>query len=320
MDETICYRCNEQIDEDDDYISTETQTYHDTCFRCDQCFQEFPDNVYFDFEDKIYCEDCFNLLYSPICAGCGVILEDVFKIAMGKKWHTECLICSTCNIQLSNHQTGFKQSPDGRALCQIHYEEELKCGFDKEICQHKNCRKIVEKSEMIRFKGEAFHAYHFKCSDCQCELTSNAKELKSKLYCLSCHDRQECVRICTACHKPIDGRSIIALNSYWHLEHFVCTTCQKPFFGQNHYEYLKQAYCLIHFKEMIGIRCFSCQKIIAGDHIKALDKPWHDDCFRCSQCDGHLNTKEKLVSIDGRPTCLECWKLMPGELKKRLKA
>ena len=48
-------------------------------------------------------------------------------------------------------------------------------GFDKEICQAASCKKIVEKCEMLRHKGDAFHAYHFKCFECGCELTSTAK-------------------------------------------------------------------------------------------------------------------------------------------------
>lgn len=87
-----------------------------------------------------------------------------------------------------------------------------------------------------------------------------------------------------------------------------------------HYEHQGQAYCELHFKEIIGIRCFSCSKIITSEHIKALNKPWCENCFRCTACDHKLNVKEKLVSVDGRPTCLKCWALMPSELKKRLKS
>lgn len=58
---------------------------------------------------------------------------------------------------------------------------------------------------MLRFKGEAYHAYHFKCAEkhCRKELTSDAKELKNQLFCLACHDKQDSIHICAACHKPI---------------------------------------------------------------------------------------------------------------------
>ena len=145
-------------------------------------------------------------------------------------------------------------------------------------------------------------------------------ELKNNLFCLPCHDKQDSIHICSACHKPIEGRRIFALDSFWHVEHFVCTTCQRPFLGKLHYEHQGQAYCEMHFKEIVGVRCFACNRIITSEHIKALNKPWCNGCFRCSACDGLLNVKEKIVAIDGRPTCLKCWGLMPNEMKKRLKS
>lgn len=132
-----CHRCNVEIQENDDYISAPgVGVFHDYCFKCDQCFEDFPDDIYYEFENtgKLYCKCCFDLLYSPICAGCGQPLTGTYKIAMGKKWHSECLVCATCWIELWKNGAGFKQAPDGRALCQVHYEEEraLGLGFLKE--------------------------------------------------------------------------------------------------------------------------------------------------------------------------------------------
>ena len=317
---TICHRCEIPIHEDQDYVSAPgIGTYCEPCFKCDQCFQDFPNDIYFEAENKLYCKECFDCLYSPICAGCNLPITGKYKIAMGKKWHAECLVCSTCGIELWKDVNGFKQSPDGRALCNTHYEMERAMGFDKERCAFENCKKIVEKTEMIRYKNEAYHAYHFKCSECNCELDGSAKELKGKLFCLPCHDKQDDIHICSACHKPIDGRRIYALDAFWHVEHFVCTTCQRPFLGKMHYEHQGQAYCEIHFKEIIGVRCFSCNKIITSEHVKALNKPWCTPCFRCSKCDCHLSLKEKITSIDGKPTCLKCWGQIPSEMKKRIK-
>ena len=93
-----CRRCSHQFSADEDYIQADGHTYCEDCFCCDQCFQEFPDGEYFQhptFEDKLYCPTCFNMLYAPICAGCGSILESKYKIAMGRKWCMGCLVCST---------------------------------------------------------------------------------------------------------------------------------------------------------------------------------------------------------------------------------
>jgi len=212
MSET-CNRCCEKLDPNS-YVAAEGKVFRPDCFKCDHCFDDFPDGQYFYHQEKFYCKDCYEMLYAPICAGCSCILEDTYIIAMGRKWHPDCLICSTCRKPLTDSGAGFKQTPDGRILCSTHYELELKKGFDKEICQI--CFKIVYKDELLRHKGEAYHAYHFNCVSCKCELDFTAKEINGELYCLPCHDNHESIHICNACHTPIEGRRIFALNAYWH--------------------------------------------------------------------------------------------------------
>jgi LIM protein, putative len=44
------------------------------------------------------------------------------------------------------------------------------------------------------------------------------------------------IPICGACHRPIEERIVTALGKNWHVEHFVCARCEKPFLGHRHYE------------------------------------------------------------------------------------
>lgn len=44
------------------------------------------------------------------------------------------------------------------------------------------------------------------------------------------------IPICGACRRPIEERVVTALGKQWHVEHFVCAKCEKPFFGHKHYE------------------------------------------------------------------------------------
>lgn len=84
-------------------------------------------------------------------------------------------------------------------------------------------------------QNEAYHPYHFNCKNCGIELTSSAREIKGELYCLRCHDKMG-IPICGACRRPIEERVVTALGKQWHVEHFVCAKCEKPFFGHKHYE------------------------------------------------------------------------------------
>ena len=67
------------------------------------------------------------------------------------------------------------------------------------------------------------------------ELNSDAREVKGNLYCLRCHDKMG-IPVCGACHRPIEERVVTALGKHWHVEHFVCAKCEKPFLGHRHYE------------------------------------------------------------------------------------
>ena len=53
-------------------------------FRCAQCFQPFPDGIYFEFEGRKYCEHDFHVLYAPCCNKCSQFR--VFMRVKLKNW------------------------------------------------------------------------------------------------------------------------------------------------------------------------------------------------------------------------------------------
>ena len=73
------------------------------------------------------------------------------------------------------------------------------------MCQ--KCHSIID-GEPLRFRGEVYHPYHFNCTGCSQELTSSAREVRTRpgytaqelneLYCLRCHDKMG-IPICGAC-------------------------------------------------------------------------------------------------------------------------
>lgn len=87
---------------------------------------------------------------------------------------------------------------------------------------------------------------------------------QNELYCLRCHDKMG-IPICGACRRPIEERVVTALGKHWHVEHFVCSKCEKPFMGNRHYERKGLAYCETHYHELFGNLCFVCNTVIYGD-------------------------------------------------------
>ncbi len=199
---------------------------------------------------------------------------------MNFNWHPECFKCSACNVILAD--TGFVKN-SLRAFCRECNLKEKTKNSGAITCQKclwviqfisvvlfriflflLNYRTVIE-GDVLRFKSDAYHPYHFNCKSCSIELNSSAREAKGELYCLKCHEKLD-IPICSACHMPIDQERIVcALGKQWHVEHFVCAQCEIPFNGSRHYEKRGLAYCETHYNSLFGDLCFVCNKTISGD-------------------------------------------------------
>ncbi|VDK24311.1 unnamed protein product [Anisakis simplex] len=131
---------------------------------------------------------------------------------MNANWHPDCFRCEICNKRLAD--VGFLRN-GGRALCRECNEIEKEAGSGRYVC-HK-CKAIIEEGGHIKYQGDSFHPYHFKCARCSNELTIDAREVNGELYCLRCHDTMG-IPICGACHRPIEERVVTALGKNWHVE------------------------------------------------------------------------------------------------------
>nr|XP_019573513.1 PREDICTED: LIM and senescent cell antigen-like-containing domain protein 2 isoform X3 [Rhinolophus sinicus] len=308
----VCQRCQACFSPTERIVHSSGELYHEHCFVCAQCFRPFPEGLFYEFEGRKYCEHDFQMLFAPCCGSCGeFIIGRVIK-AMNNNWHPGCFRCELCDVELAD--LGFVKNA-GRHLCRPCHNREKAKGLGKYICQR--CHLVIEEQPLM-FKSDAYHPDHFSCTHCRKELTAEARELKGDLYCLPCHDKMG-VPICGACRRPIEGRVVNALGKQWHVEHFVCAKCEKPFLGHRHYEKKGLAYCETHYNQLFGDVCYSCSHVIEGDVVSALNKAWCVNCFSCSTCNSKLTLKNKFVEFDMKPVCKRCYEKFPLELKKRLK-
>jgi hypothetical protein len=310
----FCSRCNEGFEEREKIVNSGGEVWHQSCFVCAQCFRPFSkDAIFYEFEGRKYCEHDFHVLFAPCCGKCGeFVIGRVIK-ALNNNWHPSCFRCELCQVTLADQ--GFIKNA-GRALCHECNAKEKAAAIGKYICF--KCHAIIDEGIPLKYKGEPYHPYHFNCKSCGVELNSDARVVKEELYCLRCHDKMG-IPICGACRRPIEERIVTALGKNWHVEHFVCAKCEKPFHGHRHYEKKGLAYCETHYHQLFGNLCFVCNQVIAGDVFTALNKAWCVDHFACSFCDTKLNQKSKFYDVDLKPCCKKCYDKFPGELKKRLK-
>ncbi|XP_036093892.1 LIM and senescent cell antigen-like-containing domain protein 2 isoform X2 [Rousettus aegyptiacus] len=239
----VCQRCQARFTPAERIVNSNGELYHEHCFVCAQCFRPFPEGLFYEFEGRKYCEHDFQMLFAPCCGSCGeFIIGRVIK-AMNNNWHPGCFRCELCDVELAD--LGFVKNA-GRHLCRPCHNREKAKGLGKHICQR--CHLVIEEQPLM-FRSDAYHPDHFSCTHCRKELTSEARELKGELYCLPCHDKMG-VPICGACRRPIEGRVVNALGKQWHVEHFVCAKCEKPFLGHRHYEKKGLAYCETHYNQV----------------------------------------------------------------------
>jgi hypothetical protein len=156
---------------------------------CAQCFRPFPDGIFYEFEGRKYCEHDFHVLFAPCCGRCGeFIVGRVIKgmlacmqiyanfvciLAMNNSWHPECFRCEMCNTELADvgflRNAGESIHPStpspraGRALCRECNAKEKAAGLGKYVC-HK-CHAIIDEGH-IKWRGEAYHPYHYNCKQC----------------------------------------------------------------------------------------------------------------------------------------------------------
>ncbi|CBY19331.1 unnamed protein product [Oikopleura dioica] len=324
LDNKCCAACGERLQKEDSVLQCAGEFFHTECFVCAQCFQSFPDNEFYENHGKRYCPHDFEMLYAPQCHACSEFIKGEFVEAMNHHWHKECFNCNKCQKSATESFVPFRDnSLDGKGfqiICGECHQEILKSRGDRDICQA--CWQpieAVEENMKLRYKGDPYHSYHFNCSHCQRELTSNAKEHRGKLMCRKCYDETE-TEICAACHRPIDGRVLKAMGKAWHHHHFVCSTCEKPFSKNSFFAGNDgRPYCEYHFNKLYGATCALCDRVIKTQVVSTFDKKWCEPCYRCYCCNKILKPKEKVVEYDMRPCCKSCYDKFPYELKKRMK-
>lgn len=311
-DSARCTLCNEPFKAEENLINSGGEVWHVKCFVCVQCFQPFPNGVYYESDGRKYCEHDFQMLFSPVCNKCNKFISGRVIRAVASAWHPECFRCVWCDQPLAD--IGFVKFQD-QPLCKACNATIKQSG--KQLCQI--CLKPIEGDPLFH-ANQVVHPHHYNCFQCKNPLGEKSKMMEGELSCIRCYDKAQ-ASICLACKRPIEGRIIHAIGHTWHPEHFVCCYCEKPFEGQRHYERNGFAYCESHYNLLYGDICFYCNNHVIKDVVNVLCKSWCSPHFRCAACDLSLSAKNnvKFIFYDNRPLCKKCYEKLPQEMRRRLK-
>ncbi|KAL2913424.1 hypothetical protein HK105_207036 [Polyrhizophydium stewartii] len=282
-----CKVCREPIS--GSHVSTQAHKYHKECFVCHQCLEPFKDNIFFEADGGYYCESDHSILHGE---NCGKSLVGSTFVRKDDKPY--CKMCPSDSAKRAKQDSAQQQ----------------------ETCE--NCKKPVTTGTGLVFRGQHYHASHFRCGTCHEVLTVGAKEFEGELYCVADFEKIM-AQICYACRRPIVGRSMSAIGKIYHPEHFVCWKCEKPFDGAPYFEYQSRPYCEAHYKELTGSVCQYCRSAAKGNVVSALGVRWCEQHFMCMGCFCALaDGKAKFMEWDNKPFCKRCYEKLPGDVRRSL--
>eukprot|EP01091_Cochliopodium_minus_P016211 TRINITY_DN5_c0_g1_i1.p1 TRINITY_DN5_c0_g1~~TRINITY_DN5_c0_g1_i1.p1 ORF type:complete len:662 (-),score=226.75 TRINITY_DN5_c0_g1_i1:175-2160(-) len=236
----ICGGCNQPIY--GQILQALGRSWHPEHFVCGNCSNELGTSSFFEQEGKPHCENCYQNLFCPRCAACDQPITQRVITALGKKWHPEHFVCTTCNSPFGG---GSFYERGGYPYCQEHYynsSSASKCAA---------CQQTIQ-GDCVNAIGQQWHTNCFVCQYCQKSFTNGQfYEMNGMPYC-EIHYYSNTGSMCGACNKPITGKAVNALGRSWHPEHFVCGFCYNSIGGGNYTEKDDKAFCSECYSRLYG--------------------------------------------------------------------
>jgi len=108
----VCGRCNQDITEDEIWVTAMNRQWHKDHFTCIDCntILKTKGSKYFDKNGEPQCAKC-ERDGKDNCAGCKKAFgnEEASVKALDQRWHTECFFCAGCGSKFA-----LAKSPEGK--------------------------------------------------------------------------------------------------------------------------------------------------------------------------------------------------------------
>ncbi|CAF3883282.1 unnamed protein product [Adineta steineri] len=271
-----CSKCQRLIDcGNDKEIKFNNRYYHSNCFKCSTCnelINSSEDKKYLiDDNGEVICKKC-ELSKSKRCFNCHQsILDEKFICFNENNYHRPCFSCYSCRKSLIN-QVNIRIK-DNQACCDECYGEKFSRKCEK-------CSQIISSGGSIVYKGKNYHEQCFRCG--QCSRIMNEKEFyteNDKPCCSQCYDK------------------------YFALQ---CQQCSQIIKEKEYYTHNSKPCCIRCYEQSFAPQCQQCSRVISsGKSIQYNGNNYHEQCFRCGQCNNIMNEKQ-FYTQNNKPCCSLC--------------
>lgn len=213
------------------------------------------------------------------CADCQQGIRGNFVMAGELQFHVDCFKCPSCQKSLAG-------------LMYVEHEGKVYCEEDFHLLFSPRCAKCQEpiRGRYVTALGQTWHENHFTCTVCSQPFTSDRfrKGADNQPYCETHFAEQFGVK-CARCSKPVVGSVFEALGKSYHVDCFRCAHDDMPIpENEDFHQHNDAVYCTKHFQDLFLETCETCKKSVVGQFVKVLDKTYHSDCFKCSNCSDTL--------------------------------
>uniref|UniRef100_A0AC35U819 Actin-binding LIM protein 1 n=1 Tax=Rhabditophanes sp. KR3021 TaxID=114890 RepID=A0AC35U819_9BILA len=187
---------------------------------------------------------------------------DVLKADGDKYFHISCFTCKTCSRPLTD--TGFYCTQDGTYLCPDDY-------------------RTVAPLATVSVKAEEITTGNTNKTSADVRTSSQAAALPI-----------QSSNTCAACVESLStGQVLLALEKQWHVWCFKCAECDAVLQGE-YMAHEDQPLCIRDYHKKHGVRCYECEKFIAGRVLQAGGYKFHPTCAKCTRCAQHFGDGEEM--------------------------
>ncbi|VDK44128.1 unnamed protein product [Anisakis simplex] len=222
---------------------------------------------------------------------------DILKAEGEKFIHISCFKCAKCSRSL--RETGYFTGESGEFLCAEDYRaiseqqsqiQALSPSKDEQPQQREGEQKVLSLNNQQQSINNNEATFSIS-PDAQIQQQPLADAPSSPT---SPPRSPGSPTVCAACDQPLQsGQVLLALGEQWHVWCFKCSECAAVLQGE-YMAHEGKPLCIRDYNLKYGVKCYECDKFIAGKVLQAGGYKFHPTCARCSRCGEHFGDGEEM--------------------------
>jgi hypothetical protein len=302
VNDNRCSKCKDLINGSNE-IKFNNRYYHGDCFKCCHCDSNLNgstnNKLKLSKDGEPMCSSC-ELSEAKICYVCqkSIVNEEII-IFDKNNYHKDCFNCNECHKSLVDEKN--LQKHNSKACC-------IEC-FNKHFAERCcECSEPICNGKSTGYNGKSYHFDCFRCSLCNKVISGGEfAEHDSKRCCVECYDQHFSIKCCKCLKIILNGQYINYNDKMFHPNCFRCDNCNKVITDKEFPTHDGKPCCVQCYDEHFSSKCVYCLKSISNaKSIIYNDKKYHEDCFRCGQCD-KVMTDSKFHTNNSKPCCNQCY-------------